>query len=345
MTILKGPRCKLTIFAHVIVTVISLLLGGEAVAQPSLAAPKVGGTSSFDSATPLSGNGGYLARRPLSPLGAVPEGLSGLTIAPGFLLSMDVYDEPEFSTDLRVDANGCVSVPMVGSIHIAGETLTDATSSIAQALKTAKILNNPQITLNISQYSGTSVSILGEVHNPGRVELLASHHLVDVIALAGGETQFAGNDIEIRHSGANTPTQLIHYTRTGKSNTLANIIVLPGDIVTVHRAGIVYVLGSVNRPGGYVMQEDGTLDLSQALSLAYGTTIQAAVGSIRLIRKLSDGQVEDIPIRYHDIVKGKAPSPRLQAEDLIYVPVSKVKTVLSAGLLASSTQAVIYTSR
>jgi polysaccharide biosynthesis/export protein len=149
--------------------------------------------------------------------------------------------------------------------------------------------------------------------------------------------------IEISHtSGVSPDKELITYSRANKDSALSSIVVLPGDIVTVRRAGIVYVLGSVNRPGGYVMQEDGELNLLQAISLAYGTNIQAAVGSMRLVRKLPDGQVQEMDVRYRDVVKGKIPPPKLQAEDVVYVPVSKMKTVLSAGLTSSAASAMIY---
>jgi polysaccharide export outer membrane protein len=63
---------------------------------------------------------------------------------------------------------------------------------------------------------------------------------------------------------------------------------------------------------------------------------------MRLIRKLPDGRVQEIPIPYKDIEKGKVAPPRLEAEDVIYVPISKSRTVLGAGLLASTAQAAIY---
>jgi polysaccharide export outer membrane protein len=320
-----------------------LLVCTQCLAQQQYSAPKVGGGSSFDNTTTLSGNVGTPPKRPLGSVSAVPEGFSKLKLSPGFLLSMEVYDVPEFSTDLRVDADGNVSVPMLGPVHVAGGTLTEAASVISQRLHNNKILNNPHVNLNITQYAGASMSVLGEVRNPGRVELLAPHNLADVLALAGGETQYAGNVIEIRHtSGVSPDKELITHSRSNKDSVLSSTVVLPGDIVTVRRAGIVYVLGSVNRPGGYVMQEDGELNLLQAISLAYGTNIQAAVGSMRLVRKLPDGQVQEMDVRYRDVVKGKIPPPKLQAEDVVYVPVSKMKTVLSAGLTSSAASAMIY---
>jgi polysaccharide export outer membrane protein len=266
-----------------------------------------------------------------------------LKLSPGFLLSMDVYDVPELSYDLRIDTNGDVTIPMIGPVHVSDGTVRQAAAKIAQRLGDAKIINNPQVTLNIAQYAGLNITILGEVHNPGRMELLTAHNLADVLALAGGVTQFAGKTIEIRHQAGVTPQhQVIHYLRNTEDDTLSETSVFPGDTITVRRAGIVYVLGGVTRPGGYVMQEDGDLDVTQAISLAYGTVMQAAVSSMRLIRKLPDGRVQEIPIPYKDIEKGKVAPPRLEAEDVIYVPISKSRTVLGAGLLASTAQAAIY---
>ena len=174
--------------------------------------------------------------------------------------------------------------------------------------------------------------------------MLAPRHLDDVIAMAGGETEYAGKTIEIRHEeNVSQRTEVISYSRSVDNNVLSKTVVRPGDTVTVKRAGIVYVLGGVTRPGGYVMQEDGDLNVTQALALAYGTTMPAAVGSMRLIRKEDDGRVEEMPIPYRDIVKGKVAPLQLRAEDVIYVPISKVKAVLDTSLVnTAAAAAVIY---
>ena len=304
--------------------------------------PKVGGASTFDTPPDLSGNDTATARRRVSPLAAIPEDFSTLQLAPGFLLSMDVYDTPEYSLDLRIDPGGNVNIPMVGRVHIADLTLDQATAKIAASLRDAKILNDPQVNLDVEEYAGREITVLGEVHSPGRIELLAPRHLDDVIALAGGETEYAGNTIEIRHEGDVTPqSESIHYSRSIDNRILSETVVVPGDTVTVKRAGIVNVLGAVNRPGGYLMQEDGELNVPQALALAYGTTMPAAVGSMRLIRKNDDGRVEEIPIPYRDMVKGKVAPLHLQAQDVIYVPVSKVKEAFTASLTNSAVAAAI----
>lgn len=314
---------------------------GAQYAQP----PKVGGASTFDTPPDISGNDAPTLRHRPSPLAAIPENFTTLQLGPGFLLSMDVFDAPEYSLDLRIDPDGNVNIPMVGSVHVADLTLVGAATKIAASLRDGQILNSPQVNLNIEEYASREVTVLGEVHFPGRIEMLAPQHLDELIAMAGGETVYAGKTIEIRHGSRVTPrTEVIQYSRSADShNILSDTIVRPGDSVTVKRAGIVYVLGGVTRPGGYLMQEDGDLNVTQALALAYGTTMPAAVGSMRLIRKKDDGQVEEIPIPYRAIVKGKVPPPQLQPEDVIYVPISKLKATLDASLVNSGVAAaVIY---
>ena len=305
-----------------------------------------GSTTTFNKPTGLSGNTG---RRVLtSPLAVIPEDFAKLKLAPGFLLGMEVYDTPELTSELRVDSTGNVTVPMIGKVHVQGETVPEAAASIQKLLLDGKILNNPQVTINILQYAAENVTVVGEVHNPGRIQLLAPHTLAEVIAEAGGETEYAGNQVEIlRVVDGTSHTTTIRYSPSrnnteGDTLQTSQFMVMPGDTLTVRRAGVVYVLGAVNRPGGYLMQENGELNVSQAIALASGTEPQAAVGTIRLIRKQPDGKVSETDIALSQIQKGTEPPPMLQAEDVLYVPTSKMKTILTSALLTSAATAAIY---
>jgi polysaccharide biosynthesis/export protein len=308
----------------------------------ALPAQTVGGASTFDTNPGLSSSDTAGGRQRLSTLSSVPEDFFVLKLAPGFLLAMQVYDVPELTSDLRVDANGNITVPTIGIVHVAGKTVPEAQTEIERRLKTGEIIKNPQVTLNVQQYAGQNISVVGEVHNPGRLELLAPHNLGDVLALVGGETQYAGNQIDIRRQVNGAPKELhIHYAQNRKESSVDEIMVQPGDVISVRRAGIVYVLGGVSRPGGYLMQEDGGLTVTQALSLAYGTILQASMGSIRVIRKGPDGSITEIPVAFKDMVKGKVPPLPLQAEDVVYVPISKTKTIATSGILAATASAAI----
>jgi polysaccharide export outer membrane protein len=308
-------------------------------------APQIGGAATL----PQGNVGGvHIAGRGLDTGGlvVVPEDFSKLTLAPGFLLNLQVYDMPEINSQLRVDESGNVNLPLAGAVHVAGLTLPQAQTAITKKLVDAEMLQNPEINLDVAQYAGDNVTVLGEVQNPGRVQLLAPHALSDVLAMVGGTTIAAGNQITIRRTvDGRIENEQVSYSRSGNSDDIRNIVVQPRDTITVPRAGIVYVLGGVNRPGGYIMQEDGTLDVAQALSMAYGTTLNAAVGSIRVVRKHSNGTLETIPIFYGKVTSGKEKPMELHAEDIVYVPISKIKSILTAGISAAASSAAIYTVR
>ncbi len=283
---------------------------------------------------------------PTSTTALVPEDFAKLLLAPGFLLDLQVYDMPEISSELRVDSAGDVEVPLAGKAHLAGLTLPEARERVSEKLLSSGILLHPRINLDVVQYSGTSITILGEVQSPGRLSLLAPHSLDDVLAMAGGESQLAGNIVEVSHpSSTGVIKQSVHYDRRQGSNADHTTEIEPGDTVLVPRAGIVYVLGGVNRPGGYLLQEDGTLDVAGAISVASGTTHEAAIGSMRIVRKSRDGSVQTLPVAYRKWTEGREAPPKLQDGDILYVPVSKLKTVLSAGIASSASSALIYSVR
>jgi polysaccharide export outer membrane protein len=275
---------------------------------------------------------------------AVPEDFAGLKIAPGFLLNIQVYDEPDFSGPTRVDNDGNISIAFLKPIHVSGDTVSQAKERVQKAFRDQGILKNPQISLDVQQFATTTATVMGEVQNPGKVELLAPHSLLEVIGMTGGETQLAGNEIELRRANGDPSSKTYHYAKGGDTSAIRDVMVNPGDTVIVNRTGIVYVLGAVNRPGGYAMQEQGELNVAQAISLAQGLALQAKVGALRVVQHRSDGQMVEVPISYNKIMSGKEQPLSLSAGDIVYVPISKVKTVLGStvSLVGQTTAAAIY---
>lgn len=281
-------------------------------------------------------------------LAAVPEGFEGLRLSPGYLLSMSIYGVPEMSAELRVDAQGFVTVPLIGGVRVDGDTLPQAQDRIAKVLEEKEILKNPQVLLNVLQYASRNVSVLGEVHSPGRIQLLAPQALGDVIALAGGESIAAGGDIEIQRTGPNGKqvSQHVEYIQGRDPAVLRRVMVEPGDTVLVHRAGIIYVLGAVNRPGGYLMVDGGSLNVVQAISLASGTTLQASTKWAMVVRRKGDGYVQ-FKIPLSKMETGAATPAQLEWNDVLYVPVSgwKVTLINGSNVLSAATSAAIYQIR
>lgn len=279
-----------------------------------------------------------------SPLQVVPEDFSKLVLGPGFLLSLEEFDMPEISTDLRVDGDGNVPVPLVGPVHVGGLTLPAAEEMIRQALIQKQILIAPKLSLDVLQYAGGNVTVLGEVNSPGRLQLLAPHTLDEVIAMAGGETQLAGNSVQITRF-VDGKKQIVNVLYDRDHGTEGNEVaqIHPGDSITIARAGIVYVMGGVTKPGGYVMQQNGSLNTAQAIAVASGTIMNAGIGGIHIVRREADGSVHAIPVPFRDITNGKVAPENLQDGDILYVPISKVKTVITASIIAATSTAIIYT--
>ena len=190
-------------------------------------------------------------------------------------MALNVLDDPDLAGSFRVDQLGDITLPILGTMHVAGETVSEARVQIREKLLDDQILKDPQVNLTVLEYTAPEVTIIGEVAVPGRYPLLIPRALVEVLALAGGTTLVAGNEVQITRGSVGVGPLLVHYSRATNPTAVENAIVNPGDTVQVKRAGIVYVLGWVTRPGGYVMQEEGTLSVLQAISLANGTSLTA----------------------------------------------------------------------
>lgn len=274
----------------------------------------------------------------------VPEQLAHLKLAPGYLIELNVLDDSDFAGQFRVDEQGNIAVPEVGPVHIAGETTSEARRQIAKLLLNRGLMKDPQVELNLLEYTAPQVTILGEVASPGVFPLLEPENLESVLALAGGPTMLAGDRIEITPRKSTVGPIEVHYSRQMNAKDLEHVVVHPGDTIQVKRAGIVYVLGSVNRPGGYIMQEDGTLSVLQAISIAGGTAVTASTGSVYVMRKNPDNSMVWLKLPFSKMTHGKASDVQLHVNDILYMPNSKFKTTFNntQSVLSSAASAAIY---
>jgi polysaccharide export outer membrane protein len=283
-----------------------------------------------------------------SGLMTVPQDFAKLTLAPGFLVGLNVLDDSDFVGSFRIDEQGDIALPILGTVHVAGETASEARVQVRKRLLDDQILKDPQVTLTVLEYTAPEVTIVGEVLVPGKYPLLVPRALVQVLALAGGTTLTAGNEVQITRGSANAEPMLksivVHYSRATDPDAVKQAIVNPGDTVLVKRAGIVYVLGAVNRPGGYVMQEEGTLNVLQAIALANGTALTAKTREIHVLRRNNNGGVVDIAMSLQKLTRGQSADVQLHSSDVLYVPMDRIKATLTNGasILAAATSASIY---
>jgi polysaccharide export outer membrane protein len=254
-------------------------------------------------------------------------------IGGGDLLKVAVLGAPDADQDVRVNADGNISLNLVGSVHVAGLTAEQAQIEIAKRMVAGGFFTEPQVSVFIKEYATQGVSVMGEVSKPGVYPVLGTRSLFDVLSLAGGLTSKAGQIITITHRDhPQTPNNVLVTNNTAQS-IQSNVEVFPGDTVVVSKAGIVYVVGDVHRPSGVVMENGNQMTVLQAIAMAEGTNPTAALNSAKIIRKTPDGPKE-LPLELKKILAAKSPDITLQAEDIIFVPGSAAKGAAKRGMEA-----------
>jgi polysaccharide biosynthesis/export protein len=266
-----------------------------------------------------------------------------LLIGPGDLIQVDVMDTPEMEQQVRVTDEGSVPLAYVGSIHVAGLTPAKAAAGIQTALIDQHVMHRPQVTVRMIELATQDVSVLGQVHTPGTYSITTPQTILKVLSLAGGLTESANRNVVVKRGKSSE--QLKYYVSNDSEEALSGVVmVYPGDTVLVSRAPMVYVMGDVNRPGGYtIATNDGRLSVLQVIAMAGSANKTSVQSHVRLIRTTDQGQV-DLPVRLDKMEKGKQPPLMLQANDIVYVPFSWMKNVAmsSANIAASTAGAAVY---
>jgi len=266
---------------------------------------------------------------------------SALVLGPGDEVEITVYGAPDLSGKSRVSADGNISMPLVGYVRVAGLTSSEAEGAIEAQLRQNNIVNDPQVSIYAKEYTSSGISVAGEVAKPGFYSALGPHRLFDVLQEAGGPTDRAANKVVISHRDQKDATTL-DISKDPAQMAASNVALQPGDTVVVPKAGIVYVLGEVTRPGGYVLNSTGGITVLQVVAVAGGPTHVASAGKTRLLRRTKNGFQEQ-RIDLKRLLRGKASDVAVRDEDILFVPSSTIKTAMNAGaLLATATTVAIY---
>ena len=268
---------------------------------------------------------------------------------------LDVYvvDVPQFSRDYRVSPDGTIAVPLLSSpVKAEGLTLGQLSALISEQLRSAGLVSQPHVVVSVKSSRAHAVAITGAVHSPQIYPIFAPTTLLDILSQAGGLASDAGSTAIITRSGpadsrlagdsgASNPEGTI---RVDLQKLLAtgdpgqNITIYPGDKVTVLRAGVVYVVGAVGRPGGFPLTSGREkMTVLQAVALGEGlktTALQKKAMIIRRGQQFPNGR-EEIPVNLKQILSGHAADPGLEANDILFIPDSASKRALHRGAEAA----------
>lgn len=267
------------------------------------------------------------------------EGAPAILIGPGDTLDVTVYDIQDLSGQFRVSQKGQIDLPLIGKSRMEGLTADQAAALIQQKLKDGGFVLHPQVTVLVSQYATQGANVMGEVQAPGIYPTLGSRRLLDMLTLAGGVKPSAGKLVTIIHrDDPHHPVYLTLAQNAAGLKVQANPVIRPGDTIVVQKSGIIYVLGDVQRPGGYLIDNNEQLSLVQALSLAGGNTITSNLKDVRLIRKIASGK-EMVTLNLKKIYDGKEADIAVNDGDILYVPSSTLKTFIYRGFAGIATTA------
>jgi len=277
-------------------------------------------------------------------------------ISPDDLLFIQVFDVDQMTREYRVSGTGTVDFPLLNEpVGVAGLTPQQAAQAISQKCIEAGVLSHPQISVTVRESRLHSVAISGAVKNPQIVPVFGHITLMDLIAQGGGLADDAGSLVTISRgevsrrvlaaeakgapeTGKSSPvpsTVTINLQRLQETGDPSiNVDIYPGDHVTVQRAGIVFVLGAVNKAGGYVLSEARQdMTVLKALALAGDLKSTAKAKKTIILRPNASAPKgrEEIPIDLHAMLKGNVADRPLLSNDILFVPDSTILKALHRG--------------
>lgn len=270
---------------------------------------------------------------------------------------LDVYvmDVPELSRQYRVAPSGTVALPLLTDpIKATGRTTGEFSDALAKSLHDSGLVTDPHIVVAIVSSRLKSVAITGAVKMPQIYPVLGKTTLLDMLSQAQGLSDDAGNTAvvgrgKLGESVTGKSTQSVDLKKlldSGSSDY--NLAIYPGDRITVPRAGIIYVVGAVNKPGGFVIKGDANgMTVLQALAMAEDTKSTAVRNKSMIIRpdhNAPDGHSQ-IPLNLNMILAAKAPDQKLLPNDILFIPDSTAKKAFQRGIeavLQTATGLAIY---
>lgn len=284
-------------------------------------------------------------------------------ISPEDVLDVYVLDVPELSRQYTVGANGAVTLPLLAAPLAAhGLTLNQFSDLVAKRLQAEGFVSDPRVSTSVRESRAHAVAITGAVRQPQMYRVLGRTTLLDVLSQAGGLAEDAGTLAIVRRgevalraerlrsrAGDVPPSLSLNLEPLlGSGSAAANVDIYPGDRITVPRAGIVYVVGAVNRPGGFPLRTGrDSITVLRALALAEDLKTSAVRDKAMILHgdAAAPGGYRQTPVNLKRLLAGKAADPVLRAEDILFVPDSSSRRALkrsAEAVLQVATGVAIY---
>ncbi len=244
------------------------------------------------------------------------------------LIAVAVYDAPEFTRTVRVGEDGSIRLPMLEQlVHAEGQLPAQLETAIASALKAEEILVDPYVTVTVVEYASRPISVAGAVKSPTTFQAMGNISLLEAITRAGGLAPEAGPEILVTQTQGgpdNTPISLTHRipvkSLINAADPAVNLPLHGGEQIRVPEIGKIFVVGNVQKPGSFPLQDDDETTVLKALALSGGLSPYAAKVAYVIRRDDRTGHKNEIPIELRKIMKRQSGDVTLLANDILYIP-------------------------
>ena len=253
----------------------------------------------------------------------------------------EISDKP-----IRIDSGGEINLPMVGRVKAAGLTVQQLETEIAERLKA--YVQEPQVTISLMEVRSQPVSIIGAVNQPGVHQIQGNKTLVELLSMAGGVRNDAGDRVKVSRRpefgriplpnarvepGSNFSVAEVSLNSIMEAtNPADNILVKPNDVISVPKAAMVYVVGEVHKSGGFVLKDQERVTALQALALAEGLSPTASPQKAKILRTGVGPDRTEVAVDLKMILTGKAKDVPMQSDDILVVPTSVASSILKKTL-------------
>ena len=262
-------------------------------------------------------------RPPLSGMGEEQQQgpTMGYVLGAGDVLRVSVYDNPDLSQDVTIEADGAFSYPLIGRVQAAGLPVRQLENLLAQRFADGYLVS-PQVAVTVTQHKSQQIYVMGAVSKPGPYALQRQTTLLEALSAAGGPTPDAGFEVILTHaadkqalsSGTSTasaangqPAMRVSLEQLMAGGVPQHITLQDGDVIYVPAGAFVYVTGEIQRPGRVRLEKDTTIQ--KVVTLSGGFTKFAATKSMT-VQRMVDGKRREFQAGPNDL---------LQAEDVVVV--------------------------
>jgi len=291
---------------------------------------------------------------------------SGYVLGPDDEIMIRGIEDPDTSAKpdkpVLIGTNGNITLPMIGHVKAGGLTVEQLEAELNRRFKV--FIQDPQISVTVTEFRSQPVSVFGAVTKPGVVQLRGGQTLYEVLSLAGGPSETAGSLLTVtrpRQSGE-IPLPGARVDPTGQfssvelnvqeilegKNPAANIEIEPHDVISVSEgsSSMIYVVGDVKHAGAFPLGGRHNLSVLHALSMAGGLEHTAKPAKARIVRSApGELKYQEIAVNLKQILAGKAQDVGMGPQDVLVVPSSASKSFATWFLpstVGAAVSAAIY---